>query len=373
MIAYIHFNHDVINGLIGWSDIRNSSWDINYGDMLVCASIVRQVSDCGNLIDGDYRCEFGGTLPKQADRAIIRGSTYLHHEFDYDTANKTIDSIISPLAIVGLGAQSPALDISFLDNNNGARDFIARLNEKSASISVRGDFSACIVERLGGKNIRITGCPSLFYSLKVPKVNIPEMLHRPERTLGISIHTELMDNMYCNSPEVAKKLHGALISFGLNNSLKLSIFEQGVLNEFNVADRNLLFADRFSSAQRIIKDIDTEGSLTEYQLMACLVSVATIDEWIAKARDLDAMIGFRFHGNMMALLHGKPAYYYYYDSRIEEFCNVYKLPGQDVNSSWKSPIVEMQEHDWDATNTCIQNCFKELNCFYHENNFNVNF
>ena len=372
-ICYIHFNHDVIDNSIGWSDIRNVAWDINYGDILVCSAIARQIKNDQNKIDNNFRCDFGEVLRAQGDQALIRGSTYLNNEFNFNAANKTIDSVDSPLTIVGLGAQNSVSDISFLDNNEGARNFISRLNEKSKSISVRGDFTACVVERLGGKNIRVTGCPSLFYSLKIPLITVPEMLNHPERSLGLTIHTELMDNIYCKSPEVAKKLQGHLISFALKNSLKISIFEQGVLNECNASDRKLSFFERFSAAQKIVQNIQTDRNITEYQLLACLTSISTIEEWLSKTRDLDAIIGFRFHGNMMALLQGKPSYYYYYDSRIEEFCKLYRLPGQDVNAEWVNPIIKMQEHDWSKTNDCIKTCFQELTSFYRENSFEINY
>src|SRR5690606_15693580 len=110
----------------------------------------------------------------------------------------TLDSIDAPLAIVGLGAQSPTFDPKLLDGHEAAKGFIARLNDKSASISVRGAYTGNVVERLGGKNIRVTGCPSLFYTLGVQPVTVPELLKRPERSLGVSLHTGLMKNIFCS-------------------------------------------------------------------------------------------------------------------------------------------------------------------------------
>lgn len=169
--ALVHFNHSSDKNLTTWADMRTSKWKPNYGDMLVCAAILREVA-----LGDTVRLSFGNLLTQSVDRALIRGSTYLHNNMDFDAVNKTLDSIDAPLAIVGLGAQNPTQDVTFLDQNEGAKGFVARLNERSKSISVRGDFTAAVLDRLGASNIRVTGCPSLFYTLKCPQISLPERL-----------------------------------------------------------------------------------------------------------------------------------------------------------------------------------------------------
>lgn len=366
--ALVHFNHTESQNLTTWPDMRTSKWKPNYGDMLVCLAILKEL-DLGETV----RVGFSGTLKRPVDRAIVRGSTYLHNEFNFDHANLTLDSIDAPLAIVGLGAQNPTQDVTFLDNNAGAKAFISRLNEKSKSISVRGDFSAAVVERLGGKNIRVTGCPSLFYLLEAPVVRVPEMLSLPERSMGVSLHTGLSANIFCNNPTRARVLHGRAINWSIRNSANCALFEQGVLREYNVADRSLTYAERHAAAVATIDALNASEFLTPELLMAHMVSVKSIEEWLAKARDLDAIIGFRFHGNMVALLQGKPCYYYVYDSRLREFCDLYGLPYQDVAQTWTHPAEAMIVHDWDRANARIAACFAEIKAFYAENGFKTRF
>uniref|UniRef100_UPI003F70901F polysaccharide pyruvyl transferase family protein n=1 Tax=Sandarakinorhabdus sp. TaxID=1916663 RepID=UPI003F70901F len=319
------------------------------------------------------RVGFGYELNSKVERAIVRGSTYLHVNFDFDEANKTLDSIDAPLAIVGLGAQSPVMDLEFLDSNAGAKGFIARLNEKSASISVRGAFTAAVVERLGGKNIRITGCPSLFYTLQLQPVQVPEMLSMPERSIGLSLHTGLTKNIFCHAPADARAKHALALNWAVENAVNASFFEQGVLEEYDVADHSLSFARRREAAVEIIRRIKAEDSITPERLMAHMVSVKSIEEWLAKARDLDAIVGFRFHGNMVAMLQGKPSYYWVYDSRLTEFCQLYGLPYQDVTEEWRDPAQAIIEHDWNTANARMAACFEELKAFYAENGFMTNF
>ncbi|RDW13568.1 polysaccharide pyruvyl transferase family protein [Paracoccus thiocyanatus] len=362
--ALVHFNHSFKHDLTTWPDMRTSRWKPNYGDMLVCAALLRQV-DLGETV----RVSFGATLDKPVSRALIRGSTYLHHKLDFDGANRTLDSIDAPLTIVGLGAQSPDSDISFLDGNEGAKSFISRLNERSTSISVRGSFTAAVVERLGGKNIRVTGCPSLFYTLECPAVSPNPDLATTRRRLGVSLHTGLRKSMYCAAPENAREAHVKAIRYGIDQCAALYLFEQGVMSEFDIADSKLPLAERNIAAREVLDRIGADDRITADELVNHMVSVRSIEEWLARASELDAIIGFRFHGNMVALLQGKPCYYYVYDSRIREFCELYQLPYQDVREDWSDPGAKLLEHDWGKTNAALKACHGEMLEFFRENNF----
>jgi hypothetical protein len=361
--ALVHFNHTEKDGLVGWADFRTSNWKPNYGDMLVCSALKRQIG----VFDKYVRVGFGYELKEKVDIAVIRGSTYLHNKFDFEAAIKTLDSIDVPLAIVGLGAQNPTKDLTFLDNNKNAEIFIKKLAEKSKSISVRGEFSAEIVKRLGGENIRVTGCPSVFYTLKCPTVTLPELLASPQRRLGVSLHTGLMNDIFCRSPLEARELHGQLINFCIRNASSVSLYEQGVGLEFNIADKLLPYEQRVEAANEVIKRLNAKRYLTPEDLISRMVSVLTIEEWLSKARDQDALIGFRFHGNMVGLLQGSPCLYYVYDSRLEEFCEIYNLPWEDVTAEWKDPVKTMLDFDWSKTNAAIAKCYEEMKAFYAEN------
>ncbi|MCL4854359.1 MAG: polysaccharide pyruvyl transferase family protein, partial [Bryobacteraceae bacterium] len=309
--------------------------------------------------------QFGGEIPSKSTQFLVRGSTYLHGKMDFEQANKTLDSADCEGAIVGLGAQSPALDPTFLDGNEGARGFIARLNEKSKSISVRGEFTAEVVRRLGGKNIRVTGCPSLFHRRSVPKVAVPEVLATEDRSLGVSVHSHL-GGIFCRDPKAARLAHSTVIYEAMRRSRIVQIFEQGVKSEYEIANRDVPLASRLDAAKkfadRIGFDADPRFFLTSF------VTVNTVNEWVGKVRDLDAMVGFRFHGNMVALMQGRPCYYVVYDSRLEEFCKLYRLPYQDVSEELRV-VKSLLDHDWSKTNSAVASCAAEMKSFWAENGF----
>jgi hypothetical protein len=360
-LGLIHFNHRLADGEVAWNPPGTGPRNPNYGDMLVCAALLRHVGPTATV-----RAMFGGELDTPVDRALVRGSTYLSRKFDYEQAIHTIESIDAPIAVVGLGAQAKRDEVDFLDDLPNARKFVQLLSERSVSISVRGEFTAAVLERLGVTNVRLTGCPSMFYSLTAPSISPPERLATKDRRLGVSLHTGLRNGMFCRNPNAAMRKHGRILTFSMRQSAEVSFFEQGVPIEYAVGDEKLSMAERLQAAETILERFPN-APLKPMDLVTHMVSVRTVEEWLALAADLDAMVGFRFHGNMVALTQGVPCYYYVYDTRLTEFCKLYRLPYLDVEKDWENPVNAILEHDWDDTTSAIQDCFNELVAFYDEN------
>ncbi len=361
-ILLVHFNHLVIDGQFSWPKLASVSWKPNYGDMLVCAALTRLIAPDLKTI----RLTFGDEAPGPASGAVVRGSTYLHKNFDFDKAIRTIESIDAPVACVGLGAQSPVLDPKFLDDNDRARRFVSVLSERSRSISARGAFTAAVLERLGARSIRITGCPSLFYYGLPRPVAADERLLSFYRRIGVSIHSGLERNIFCRDPLRARALHAAVLSDVARNANGPRIFEQGNMLEYLIARHDGPYQEKLTSARKFL-DLLNMGDLTPDQLVSYFVSIESVEEWLGKARDLDALIGFRFHGNMVGLAQGVPCFYYCYDSRLKEFCELYQLPHRDIEQEYEDPVHIMAEHDWSRVNAAVGSCHAEMRAFFEEN------
>ncbi|MFM2199379.1 MAG: hypothetical protein RLZZ505_2811 [Verrucomicrobiota bacterium] len=166
-------------------------------------------------------------------------------------------------------------------------------------------------------------------------------------------------------------MHGQAIRFALENSACTRIFEQGSTLEFTISDRTADFNTRLIAAVQFLDRVGLKGELSPERLISLFSSVSDLPEWLGKARDVDAMIGFRFHGNMVAMCQGIPCYYYTYDSRLNEFCNLYHLPHQTTSIPFKNPVKEMLDHDWDDTNRAIKSCSIEMRDFWMENNVEI--
>lgn len=362
-LGLIHFNHvELDGGGVSWEAPTSGTWKPNYGDMLVCGAVLRQLAPTDTV-----RYMFGDPPPQPVSAGLVRGSTYLNRKFDFDAATRTLEMTDAPLAVVGLGAQSPDSDHTFLDDVPGARRFVEVLMDRSASISVRGHFTATVLERLGARNLRVTGCPSMFYSLSAPTVAVPASLADDSRSLGVSLHTGLYRSRFCRSPRATLRKHQRTIAFAERSAAHVSLFEQGVVKEYIVGDTARPLAERLEAAEEILARFPGPRRVDPQFLVDHVVSVTGVEDWLARAREVDAMLGFRFHGNMVALTQGLPCFYFVYDSRITEFCELYRLPYQDVEDPWTSPVDRILDHDWDATTRAIHECFRELVAFYEEN------
>jgi len=359
----IQFNHtDLPDGRIGWPARGSVNWHPNYGDMLVCAAILRA------LPEGERSAVWG--KPKvPLTRAIMRGSTYLHGQWDFDRANAQLDALDVPVAVVGLGAQSAGQDPRFLDGNAGARDFIARLNEKGASISVRGAFTAAVVERLGGRSIRVTGCPSAFYMGPAPRVRLNPRLGTPAQVIGVSLHTGLGRSIFCDDPVPVRARHVEALALACRGALRGRLFEQGVTTEQIAADRNLPNPERRRAAEEMLARLGAKDEVTAREVMQRIVTPTSVEDWIERAGRVMAMIGFRFHGNMVGLLQGKPCFFWTYDSRITEFCELYALPSRPAAAGPCDPVAIMRDHDWGRTHAALDKAKAELDAFWTENGF----
>ena len=85
-------------------------------------------------------------------------------------------------------------------------------------------------------------------------------------------------------------------------------------------------------------------------------------------RRLDLVLGYRLHGNLMALANGTPSIYFTYDSRTVEFAETFKIPSFDVFSG---QAFRLEEH-WDQArfdrfNTAHGQVYAAMRDFLAEN------
>ena len=72
-----------------------------------------------------------------------------------------------------------------------------------------------------------------------------------------------------------------------------------------------------------------------------------ITDYLDLYKTVDMVVGCRFHGNLLALANGVPAYYLTYDRRTEELVDLLQLPSQKLGSL--DPDFDPYDADWSAT------------------------
>jgi hypothetical protein len=113
-------------------------------------------------------------LPREADQINDNYSHVLlflqdqireDNDFDkWNELNDLIEQIHIPIVVFGLGANSFAGDDPDLHSRlaPGLIRFLRLLSDHTTELSIRGEFTADVLTKLGITNFRITGCPSYF-------------------------------------------------------------------------------------------------------------------------------------------------------------------------------------------------------------------
>ncbi len=82
-----------------------------------------------------------------------------------------------------------------------------------------------------------------------------------------------------------------------------------------------------------------------------------IDEWAADAAaNVDVMVGFRLHGNVIALHQGIPAIFFTYDSRIRELSSLFAIPSIEIEDYLPINLEKLLEK---ADFTKVQHIYRQ--------------
>jgi hypothetical protein len=97
-----------------------------------------------------------------------------------------------------------------------------------------------------------------------------------------------------------------------------------------------------------------------------------IDEWAADVgAGIDVMVGFRLHGNVIALHQGIPAIFFTYDSRIRELSSLFAVPAIEVEDYQPINLARLlEEADFSRVESLYQQNYAEYHRFLSENGLN---
>ena len=68
-----------------------------------------------------------------------------------------------PCVIIGLGAQAPSYE-SKVEMPEGTKRLMKIIAGRSTTLGVRGYFTASVLEEMGITNIRVIGCPAMYWT-----------------------------------------------------------------------------------------------------------------------------------------------------------------------------------------------------------------
>jgi hypothetical protein len=297
------------------------------------------------------------------DYAFLRGSNYIHPTMDWENAPRVLSRLKIPVIAFGIGAQAPkkgALELS-----EATKRVLALIADRSASLGVRGTYTADVLWQLGIRNTRIIGCPTVF--------------RRNDPTLRIDLPPleRVKSAVFTLRREVGGDYAQDLARYlGLQRDTILDLaqrFDLHVMAQGEIEEKKILWGTEAQRAEAIAQ-LRHEGWLKgEGDPMEAMYDgrlfysdvVAEIERFVS-ARDL--VLGYRLHGNLMALANKVPSVYFTYDSRTVEFAETFGIPSFDV---FGSKTFRLEDY-WDQAlferfNRAYYQRYRDMRLFLDEN------
>lgn len=336
---------------------------INTGDVLVYDAMLKALA-----YDSVQNIQFADAAnsacwPTEMPNAtVIRGSNYLAETVDLGPALPLIKRIPGPLVPVGVGAQ--AATYKKLDLPKGTIEAWRVIASKCKSIGVRGVYSAEVFNDLGIKNVRVIGCPSFYRSLQ-PTITIRKIDPASAR-VGLTLNKYLSKDYASNATKTNRMQSALLEAVARRPSSRL--YSQGEREEslavFSPREQRAGYVDS------ILARFGLEGNVAcQVLLTDRMFAFLDVDEWAKDVvSQIDVMVGFRLHGNVIALHQGLPAVFFTYDSRIRELAALFAAPAIEVEDYLPVDVDRiLAAMDFQALEQAYRRNFAEYHEFLTEN------
>ena len=294
----------------------------NTGNLLFTNAVWNQIAGPKKRFNFTFSPE---KVNECVDTLVIPAANWLSPHVDFSDLANLVEQLTVPVVLIGLGAQdanySKAINVP-----EGTVRFVRAVAERSASVSVRGDYTRQILEGLGITNVTVTGCPSLYHDFRNSNPPPKRLRIRTERGLIHSTRYAATYEPFARTESV----HRQLFRFALANQLDLLIQsepdEMALLTGYSSP---LDIEDRVRSLLIEIYQAGDWNSLVSYwQAHGRLFF--NVDNWALALDAYDYVFGSRLHGTIMALNSGVPGVLIAHDSRTRELADFAAIPAVDA-------------------------------------------
>lgn len=287
----------------------------NMGNLLFSSSVQRIVANAQR--QNSFAFRGASVMNRDVDGLVIAAANWLQPKSDFSGLCKNIEATDLPVVITGLGAQS--MDEKVPDLQPSTLRLLKVLSERSKTLSVRGDFTAEVLDHYGIKNVDVTGCPSLLWHVTRPAA----IRHRRSGDLPLAVSM----NGTIPGQTVPKHANPRMVfaRFLMQEALRLDIefVTQTELPLQRFAKREAEEAD-FAYLDYIFDNTDR----TQYGgwIDRRLKLFGIVGEWIANCAQHDLNFGTRLHGTIAGVLAGVPGLLITHDARTREMSRTAAIP-----------------------------------------------
>jgi hypothetical protein len=226
-----------------------------------------------------------------------------------DNLAALVEQLTIPVVVVGVGAQtSLELDAGELDDIAPVvQRFVRAVLERSASVGVRGEFTADYLRGLGFPDsaVEVIGCPSLFLRGPGFRLADPSGPLSPDAPIALNL-TEGVEGLGALVHRLAER-HPGLVYLGQDKEdLTLLLWGEEPARETDPGVPMHPGHDLFAT-DRVRFPLETWS-------------------WLRYLEGVDYCVGTRLHGNVAGLLSGTPATLLAHDSRTWELARYHAMP-----------------------------------------------
>lgn len=286
---------------------------------------------------------------------VVPMANNIGRHMDIEKSGPKLKDIEVPFAIFGLGAQfrlNGDIEQSVNAIPEGTVRWLQDVCSKSTSpnISVRGEFTYKIFERLGlASHVLPLGCPSHFIS---PNKRLGEALSVKSQQLssktlnngiGITAGNPAIKHLVNLEQFLIKLIDELGGSYVVQNPKDLICVAENWLHELEEAEienvRDCYFPGM--SVQEMSSWMRKHAK-----------TYVSIPQWFSDVSKHDIVTGTRIHGCQIALQAGVPTVCLYLDSRTKELCDTMLVPCLDAHEFQKDPSVDklidtLASWDWE--------------------------
>lgn len=337
----------------------------NTGNLLFISTLRRVVSH------QTYSCSVG-FRPKQVaeahDGLVIPAANWLNQTSDWGRLSELIEASRLPCVMVGLGAQAPSTD-SYPKITKGTERLLRVVSERCRSISVRGEYSAEVLDRYGISNVAVTGCPSLLYE---PPRHFAKKRPPAEGITKISVSSSRGKNLATLGPRTVRGQLGLILS----RQARAEDYDYVAQTElFDIQIARSAPCDEDSRPEALTYLMRVYGSADERAVVSYVrrkvKTFFNVPDWLSYLGARDLFVSTRLHGVIASLLAGTPAALIVHDTRTAEmarWASIPSIPAQDVlDAGGIDPAAISEGLDLGAFNARMPSYRESFKAFFKEN------
>jgi hypothetical protein len=361
------YNHDNVR----WYNYKDIQRSINHyhniGDAFVFDSSLKLLNyDTLNALEiVNPKLDDMDRINAEYDYVFLRGSNYVHNSMRWNQTVDVLKRLKIPVIAWGIGAQAPVK--GKIELSDETKTVLRLMADSTTSIGVRGAYSAQVLWDIGIKNVRIVGCPTAFRRNNSDlEIRLPPL--ESVRTAGITLRREVSAT-YAQDIKQYLTFHRDLVK-SLAARFDVVLMAQG-----EVEEKKMVFGtpeqkeEAFAAlrANKTVNDWYMDETMEKLHRERLFYSDVVADyEDLVQQKDM--VLGYRLHGNLMALANGVPSIYFTYDSRTVEFAETYQIPSFDVFSGKQFKLEDYWDQSlFDKFNRAYHHTYREMRQFLVEN------